>query len=56
MFFNLAGAREFVRVTRKSGSDDLMNSAIAGFGTGAVLGRLQGKILSLPSLPSSMIH
>ncbi|GLT24926.1 hypothetical protein SLA2020_000880 [Shorea laevis] len=36
------GAREFVRVTRKSDSDDLMNSAIAGFGTGAVLGRLQG--------------
>ncbi|KAJ4828849.1 hypothetical protein Tsubulata_010511 [Turnera subulata] len=36
------GAREFVRVTRKSEPDDLINSAIAGFGTGALLGRLQG--------------
>ncbi|XP_022157212.1 uncharacterized protein LOC111023975 [Momordica charantia] len=36
------GAREFVRVYRKSEPDDLMNSAIAGFGTGAILGRLQG--------------
>ncbi|KAF2292584.1 hypothetical protein GH714_025781 [Hevea brasiliensis] len=36
------GAREFVRVTRKSEPDDLMNSAIAGFGSGALLGRLQG--------------
>ncbi|EOX93859.1 Mitochondrial import inner membrane translocase subunit Tim17/Tim22/Tim23 family protein, putative [Theobroma cacao] len=35
------GACEFVRVTRKTGPDDLMNSAIAGFGTGALLGRLQ---------------
>ncbi|WRX10215.1 hypothetical protein QQP08_002702 [Theobroma cacao] len=35
-------ACEFVRVTRKTGPDDLMNSAIAGFGTGALLGRLQG--------------
>jgi len=36
------GAREFVRATRKTGPDDLLNSAIAGFGTGALLGRLQG--------------
>ncbi|CAL9023209.1 unnamed protein product [Prunus brigantina] len=36
------GAREYVSVTRKNGPDDLVNSAIAGFGTGAVLGRLQG--------------
>ncbi|KAK4270189.1 hypothetical protein QN277_023259 [Acacia crassicarpa] len=36
------GAREFVAATRKTGPDDLLNSAIAGFGTGAILGRLQG--------------
>ncbi|KAF5741282.1 mitochondrial import inner membrane translocase subunit Tim17/Tim22/Tim23 family protein [Tripterygium wilfordii] len=36
------GAREFVRVSRKSGPDDLLDSAIAGFGSGALLGRLQG--------------
>ncbi|XVF21346.1 hypothetical protein REPUB_Repub12eG0082700 [Reevesia pubescens] len=36
------GAREFVRATRKTGPDDLLNSAIAGFGTGVILGRLQG--------------
>ncbi|KAH9728747.1 mitochondrial import inner membrane translocase subunit Tim17 family protein [Citrus sinensis] len=36
------GAREFVRVSRKTGPDDLVNSAIAGFGSGALLGRLQG--------------
>ncbi|XP_022758734.1 uncharacterized protein LOC111305441 [Durio zibethinus] len=36
------GAREFVRATRKTGPDDLLNSAIAGFGSGAILGRLQG--------------
>ncbi|EEF29639.1 uncharacterized protein LOC8279040 [Ricinus communis] len=36
------GAREFVRVSRKSEPDDLVNSAFAGFGTGALLGRLQG--------------
>ncbi|XP_050205864.1 uncharacterized protein LOC126655659 [Mercurialis annua] len=36
------GAREFVRVSRKSEPDDLINSAVAGFGTGALLGRLQG--------------
>ncbi|MBA0674495.1 hypothetical protein Goari_016089, partial [Gossypium aridum] len=35
------GAREFVTATRKTGPDDLLNSAIAGFGTGAILGRLQ---------------
>ncbi|MFS8000260.1 putative mitochondrial import inner membrane translocase subunit TIM22 [Helianthus anomalus] len=36
------GAREFVRVSRHSGPDNLVDSAIAGFGTGAILGRLQG--------------
>jgi hypothetical protein len=36
------GAREFVRATRKTGPDDLLSAAIAGFGTGALLGRLQG--------------
>lgn len=35
------GAREFVRASRKSEPDDLLNSAIAGFGSGAILGRLQ---------------
>ncbi|KAL1826172.1 hypothetical protein DCAR_0314359 [Daucus carota subsp. sativus] len=38
------GAREFVRVSRKSTSDDLLNSAIGGFGCGAILGRLQGGV------------
>ncbi|RDX68768.1 hypothetical protein CR513_52203, partial [Mucuna pruriens] len=36
------GAREFVTATRKTGPDDIWNSAVAGFGTGALLGRLQG--------------
>ncbi|KAJ6956494.1 hypothetical protein NC652_007535 [Populus alba x Populus x berolinensis] len=36
------GAREFVRVVRKAEPDDLVNSAVAGFGSGALLGRLQG--------------
>ncbi|PIA25761.1 hypothetical protein AQUCO_10800033v1 [Aquilegia coerulea] len=36
------GAREFVRATRASGPDDLLNSAIGGFASGALLGRLQG--------------
>lgn len=36
------GTREFVRVTRKSEPDDLLNSAIGGFASGAILGRLQG--------------
>ncbi|KAI3782864.1 hypothetical protein L2E82_12922 [Cichorium intybus] len=36
------GAREIVKATRHSGPDDLLDSAIAGFGTGAILGRLQG--------------
>ncbi|GAB4850231.1 hypothetical protein Ancab_029527 [Ancistrocladus abbreviatus] len=36
------GAREFVIASRKSEPDDLLNSAIAGFGSGAILGRLQG--------------
>ncbi|KAL8129286.1 hypothetical protein V2J09_018441 [Rumex salicifolius] len=36
------GARELVRVSRKSEPGDLWNSAIGGFGSGALLGRLQG--------------
>ncbi|VVA98415.1 unnamed protein product [Arabis nemorensis] len=36
------GAREFVRITRRSEHGDLMNSAIGGFFSGALLGRLQG--------------
>ncbi|ESQ56425.1 hypothetical protein EUTSA_v10026882mg [Eutrema salsugineum] len=36
------GARELVRVTRKSEHGDLMNSAIGGLFSGALLGRLQG--------------
>ncbi|KAJ6710963.1 hypothetical protein OIU74_011760 [Salix koriyanagi] len=40
--FDFSGAREFVRVVRKSEPDDLVNSTVAGFGSGALLGRLQG--------------
>ncbi|XVF32152.1 hypothetical protein REPUB_Repub17cG0057400 [Reevesia pubescens] len=40
-FSFILGAHAFVRATRKTGPDDLLNSAIAGFGTGAILGRLQ---------------
>ncbi|KAA8543514.1 hypothetical protein F0562_020991 [Nyssa sinensis] len=36
------GAREFVRASRASRPDDLLNSAIGGFGSGAILGRFQG--------------
>ncbi|CAD5324083.1 unnamed protein product [Arabidopsis thaliana] len=36
------GARESVRITRRSEHDDLMNSAIGGLFSGALLGRLQG--------------
>ncbi|XP_057964606.1 uncharacterized protein LOC131155458 [Malania oleifera] len=36
------GAREFVRASRASEPGDLINSAIGGFGSGALLGRLQG--------------
>ncbi|KAK6145118.1 hypothetical protein DH2020_021938 [Rehmannia glutinosa] len=35
------GAREFVRVSRTGKPDDLLNSVIGGFGSGAILGRLQ---------------
>ncbi|KAL0418011.1 UNVERIFIED_CONTAM: hypothetical protein Sradi_1214600 [Sesamum radiatum] len=35
-------AREFVRVSRTGKPDDLLNSVIGGFGSGAILGRLQG--------------
>lgn len=34
MLSNLSGAREFVAATRKTGPDDILNSAVAGFGTG----------------------
>ncbi|XP_004510252.1 uncharacterized protein [Cicer arietinum] len=36
------GAREFVIATRKTGPEDLWSSAVAGFGSGALLGRLYG--------------
>ncbi|KAL3517829.1 hypothetical protein ACH5RR_020418 [Cinchona calisaya] len=36
------GAREFVRVSRTGKPDDLLNSVVGGFGSGAILGRLQG--------------
>ncbi|CAA7045826.1 unnamed protein product [Microthlaspi erraticum] len=36
------GAREFVRITRRSEQDDLMNSVIGGLFSGALLGRIQG--------------
>lgn len=45
LLFDFSGAREFVRVVRKSEPDDLVNSAVAGFGSGALLGRLQGRFL-----------
>lgn len=45
--FYLAGAREFVRVSRNGKPDDLLNSAVGGFGAGAILGRLQGTMLLL---------
>ncbi|KZV54133.1 hypothetical protein F511_09968 [Dorcoceras hygrometricum] len=35
------GAREFVRVSRTGKPDDLLNSVVGGFGSGAILGRLQ---------------
>jgi len=47
MLSNLLGAREYVAATRKTGPDDIWNSALAGFGTGALLGRLQGLVLLL---------
>ncbi|KAG6386478.1 hypothetical protein SASPL_155381 [Salvia splendens] len=39
--FSTLGAREFVRASREGKPDDLLNSAIGGFGSGAILGRLQ---------------
>ncbi|KAJ4894544.1 Mitochondrial import inner membrane translocase subunit Tim17/Tim22/Tim23 family protein [Raphanus sativus] len=36
------GAREFVRITRRSAHDDVLNSTIGGLFSGALLGRLQG--------------
>ncbi|CAH9093905.1 unnamed protein product [Cuscuta europaea] len=36
------GAREFVRASRTGKPDDLLNSALGGVGSGAILGRLQG--------------
>ncbi|KAL7263958.1 hypothetical protein ACSBR1_001997 [Camellia fascicularis] len=44
------GAREFVRASRASKPDDLLNSAIAGFGSGAILGRLQGTMVDFAAL------
>lgn len=41
----MLGAREFVIATRKTGPEDLWSSAIAGFGSGALLGRLYGIVL-----------
>jgi len=35
-----------VTATRKTGPEDLWSSAIAGFGSGALLGRLYGIVLS----------
>lgn len=43
-FLFLVGARESVRITRRSEHDDLMNSAIGGLFSGALLGRLQGSL------------
>ncbi|KAI8574245.1 hypothetical protein RHMOL_Rhmol01G0340000 [Rhododendron molle] len=40
------GAHEFVRVSRKAEPNDLLNSAIACFGSGAILGQLQGSLFS----------
>ncbi|XP_078433558.1 mitochondrial import inner membrane translocase subunit Tim17/Tim22/Tim23 family protein [Wolffia australiana] len=37
-----SGVREFVKNTRATEPNDLVNSAIGGFATGALLGRLQG--------------
>ena len=45
---DLTGMREFVIVSRKSDADDLFNSWIAGFFSGAILGRLQGQMLDIP--------
>ncbi|KAL4573802.1 hypothetical protein LXL04_020619 [Taraxacum kok-saghyz] len=42
IFLLITGAREIVKATRHSGPDDLIDSAIARFSTGALLGRLQG--------------
>ncbi|KAL5062913.1 hypothetical protein RYX36_024650 [Vicia faba] len=36
------GAREFAIATRKTGPEDLWSSGIAGFGSGALLGRFYG--------------
>ncbi|KAK8967794.1 hypothetical protein KSP40_PGU002573 [Platanthera guangdongensis] len=36
------GARELARDARQSEPDDLINSAVGGFASGALLGRLQG--------------
>lgn len=41
--FVVTGAREFVRFSRRAGPEDMISSAVAGFGSGAILGRLQGQ-------------
>ncbi|KAG0462654.1 hypothetical protein HPP92_021130 [Vanilla planifolia] len=44
------GAREIARDARDSELDDLMNSAIGGFASGALLGRLQGTAVDYATL------
>ncbi|XP_011089665.1 uncharacterized protein LOC105170557 isoform X2 [Sesamum indicum] len=46
------GAREFVRVSRTGKPDDLLNSVIGGFGSGAILGRLQVDYAALKLKPA----
>lgn len=52
----MAGAREVVRVGRHSGPDDLLDSAIAGFGTGAIIGRLRGLVTNAHVFQGYMHH
>lgn len=52
----MTGAREIVRASRHSEPDDLFDSAIAGFGTGAILGRLHGKIHPVHTLMEHAEH
>lgn len=54
VFLCLVGAREFVRITRRSEHGDLMNSAIGGFFSGALLGRLQG--LFIVNMSGSILY
>lgn len=54
-YFVFAGVRELVRVTRKSEHNDLMNSAIGGLFSGALLGRLQGLLNFVSCLLSAFL-